>query len=121
MFINVITLYVRSANSLSLMALIVVCFTISPSFFSYVESPKWLYKKGLLTRLINSLEFISKRNNSGLTSKDLYDPLFEGKNEYEAIKDKQIEVQVLRKDGKTSNSFHDIKELFTTPTYINIF
>jgi len=112
-FINLLTLYIRSADSLSLFATFIVSLTIAPSFFSYVESPKWLQKKGRVSQLIKSLAYISKTNGSHLSEKDLYAPLFKGGEGYDDVKDRSVVVSIKHKNKPNPNLFHDLKQIFT--------
>jgi hypothetical protein len=116
--VNIIALFIRNAESLSLFATFIVCFTVTPSFFSYVESPKFLFKKGKLTQLLKAMAYISKMNNTGLTEKELSDPLFQGGAGYAAIEGKTVRVDVRAKTEKSSNPLNDFKTIVTNFKYI---
>lgn len=111
--INVLTLFIRSANALSLFALIIICFTITPSFFSFVESPKWLQKQGRVTDLVNALVYIGKRNGNPLTEKEIFEPLFKGGEGYEFIKDRRVVISIEQKNKAKTNALTNLKEIFT--------
>lgn len=117
--INILTLFIRSADALTLFALIIVCFTIAPSFCTFVESPKWLQKKGRVSQLMAALAYISRKNGIGLTEKEIYDPLFNGKEGYEFVKGRKVAIRVDQKNKEKSSIFNDLKQIFTNFKYKN--
>lgn len=99
---------------MSLFGLALVFTFLIPSYFCYAESPKWLYNKGKLSSLIDSLVFISKKNGTKFEKKDFYTMIADDKQEYDLIKENSIKIDITKKKGK-ENSRHALVEILTTP------
>lgn len=88
---------IRDGASLSFFAWVFTGVLVIPSYFSYAESPKWLYNKGKLDGLIKSLVFISKKNGTNHSKKDFFGLLVENDEEYEMVKDQKIRIDIKKK------------------------
>ena len=113
--INLVTIsWIRSADSVSIFATILVVFTCTPSFFTFVETPKFLQKKGKVTQMIKSLKYISDVNKTEIDEEALIIPLVGTEENYELIKDKEvvIDVEVIKKDPADRNK---LLTILTTP------
>ena len=99
--INLVTLVIRSASTLSITSLLLVCFSIIPSFFSYVETPRFQYKAGRLSGLVQSLMNMATSNRKNITKEDILQDFTDGdENMADALADKQIRVSI-KKDPKS--------------------
>ena len=104
-FINILTLYIRSAGHLMVFALVVIFLASFPSFFSYYESPRYLHKSGKLQKLIKVLHKISVRNEKGLEEHDFFAPTLGTITDYEAISELTIVVKVkVKHEGPKQNA-----------------
>ena len=93
--VNVITLYLRSSDSLARLCWISVSCAVLPSFVSFVETPRFQYKAGKLTGLIYVLERIAGFNKMASKREDFAEMLSEGdKTVIDAITSKQIFVRI---------------------------
>lgn len=64
--VNFITIYVKSADVLIFVCGGLIILSIIPSFFSYYETPQFLYQKGRVTELFDTLEGIASFNGKNL-------------------------------------------------------
>jgi len=126
--VNVITLYLRSSDSLARLCWISVTCAVLPSFVSFVETPKFQYKAGKLTGLVFVLERISGFNKKDVSRSDWIELFSENdKVVADTINSKQIYVKIkgknkdesqlpeIAQDKKDAKSF---KEMFTTKEYL---
>ena len=93
--INLIAMALKSADKLAITCLLIVCFSVIPSFFFYTETPKFQYKAGKLSGMINSLLCMAKSNGKELTELDLLQDLTGGDADTaQALSGKQIRVAI---------------------------
>jgi hypothetical protein len=119
--INLVTLVIRSAQPLAYAALALVCVSIIPSFFSYVETPKFLYKSGRLSGLIESLAIMSRKNEKNITREDLLKDFTDGDQTMaNHLSDKQIRVSVIKAEENVDEEKRQspFVEMFTNKTYL---
>ncbi len=76
--LNVITLWLRDANYLALLTMVITGLAVVPSFVSYVETPRYQYKAGKLSGLIFVLGKMAKRNKKPITKLQLLDQFTDG-------------------------------------------
>lgn len=89
--LNIVTIFVRSADLLAFSATVLLYLACLPSFFTYHETPRFLHKSGLLTRLGRNLTRIGKMNKKKLTEYDFYSE-FISKEEFVYIKEKKLDI-----------------------------
>lgn len=126
--VNVITLYLRSSDSLARLCWICVSCAVLPSFVSFLETPRFQYKAGKLTGLVYVLERIAKFNKMESKREDFAEMLSDGdKKITDVVTSKQIFVRIKDKsqddsqlpgvvqEKKDSRAF---REMFTTKIYL---
>jgi hypothetical protein len=116
--LNSTTLFLKSANWLAASATALVYLTILPSFFSFHETPKYLYNKGRLSELMENLYRIGKTNKKNIPRSRFYKS-FMSEEEFEefsmsgkALKIKSYPIESLKHQEKEISPF---KELFSKP------
>lgn len=115
-FINLVTLVIRDGMQLSIFGLVLVFIFLVPSYFCYAESPKWLYNKGKLSSLIDSLVFIAHKNGTDFNKDQFYNMIADDQQEYKLIKENEIRISIKKKKGK-EKSKHALYEILTTKRY----
>lgn len=118
--INLITMVIRKASHLAITALLLVCCSIIPSFFSYVETPKFQYKAGKLSGIIHVLMNMAKANGKNLTREDLLTDFTDGDEDIaSALREKQIRVKIVKsKEEDASSQQSPMIEMLTTGKYL---
>ena len=102
---NVVTLFIRSSDGLAILSFVMVLVVVVPSWCCYVETPKYLYKKGQLTRMIDSLHRIATVNNrEEATRYKIMKPIIHRNAKYKVIENKRIRVEVLKRKGEEEAS-----------------
>ena len=82
------TIWIKDSDWLMILAAGMIIITTIPSFFSYWESPEYLFKKGYITELFSTLREIGEFNGNFIEEdffmKQLIDteylPVLEGRN-----------------------------------------
>ena len=107
---------------------IMVSCAVMPSFFSFVETPRFQYKAGKLTGLIFVLDYISRFNKKEVGKSELVDLLSEQNKQVAAvickkqifikIKGKSEEESKLAEIAKESRHGSAFREMFTTKEYL---
>jgi len=116
--LNTVTLFVKSANWLAATATFLVYATTIPSFFSYKETPKYLYNSGQFSELMDNLYQIAKRNGKNITKSEFYEEFME-KEEYNQLVEqgKMIKIKSFpKKQNKKEDQISPFKELFSNRT-----
>ena len=68
--INILTIWVRDSNTLVTIAAFLVIATTVPSYFSFFETPEYLYSSGKYTELVDCLTRIGRYNDKHVSKKD---------------------------------------------------
>lgn len=91
--LNIVTMFVRTADNLILTSAIMVYLSCIPPLFSYHETPKYLLRTGKLTRLVQNLIVIGKANGNKIGEEEIYLE-FVSEDDYELIKKNHLEIEV---------------------------
>ena len=119
LLINIVTLYIRSAKSLVIFSFIVLFICLLPVFFYITRSPQFLFSKGRVSQLCETLVYVSKQNKTDLTQREFYEELI-GESNFKMtdLEDCQIDVQIQPKNRKARSQLVKIMfnflELLTT-------
>jgi len=73
--INIVTLYINRADFLIALASVLVLCTVAPTFCSFYETPLFLHNTGQYTRLLDTLESISRMNGKWVTRYEFLDQM----------------------------------------------
>lgn len=103
--LNLVTFKIKSADNLILVACCLVAVTVIPSFFSFYETPKYLYNAGKFTQLMESLTSIARINGKNLAEKKHFAAgIFLNVEDYKLIDELEkgpykFEVEIKKIDG----------------------
>ena len=118
-FINVITLYIRTSQGIMWFSTLVLLLAIIPAFFYTVESPQFLFKKGKINKLGRSLVQISKKNKKDFTIRDFMEEIIGQSNfSMDEVENCKISIKIQRRGKKELNTIlrtlKNFSELFTS-------
>lgn len=104
--INIVTIWVDDCDVLVNIAAFLVVITIIPSFFSFYETPQFLYHTGRFNDLVRCLWKIGRYNRRGLTQEEIGSFLI-GDDHWQNVKNRIIKVLPIggnKETGKKAQS-----------------
>jgi len=119
--LNIVTLWVNEANHLLYIASAMLVLTVSPSFFSYYETPGFLHQKGEATLLIRTLKGISNFNKKHEIDINHFEKLIvKGEEEIMVLQSARIKVSKIKKENH-SEYMEAVSSLFGNRKYMIYF